>query len=268
MSIITISRGTFSGGQSLAECVAEKMGYRCIARRVLRQAAREYGVDEEKMYKSLIGKPGLLDRLTLERVHYTTYIQAALCKEVQSDNVVYHGHAGHLLLKGVPHVLKIRVIASMEQRIRAAMESQGIAREQAMDHIARVDAVRAKWTKYLYGVDWTDPQLYDLVVNLDQMSVSNACEVVRAAANLDEFRTTPESQRMMDDLVIASGARAKIAAEKGIGDAEVEVEAHGGVATVGGTVGSLDEADRIKQIAREMPGVVEVISRIRVRTHW
>ena len=187
---------------------------------------------------------------------------------MQSDNVVYHGHAGHLLLKGVPHVLKIRVIASMEQRIKAAMESQGLAREQAMDHIARVDAVRAKWTKYLYGADWTDPQLYDLVVNLDQMSVANACEVVRAAANLEEFRTTPESQRMMDDLVIASAARAKIAAEKGIGDAEVEVEAHGGVATVGGTVGSLDEADRIKQIARETPGVVEVISRIRVRTHW
>ena len=32
MAIITVSRGTFSGGQSLAECVAEKLGYRCLPR--------------------------------------------------------------------------------------------------------------------------------------------------------------------------------------------------------------------------------------------
>ena len=47
MAIITISRGTFSGGQSLAEYVAGKLGYRCLAREVLIEAARQYGVDEE-----------------------------------------------------------------------------------------------------------------------------------------------------------------------------------------------------------------------------
>lgn len=268
MSIITVSRGTFSGGRSLAECVAEKLGYRCVARGVLRQAAKEYGVDEEKMYKSLIGKPGLLDRLTLERVHYTTYIQAALCREVQGDNVVYHGHAGHLLLKGLPHVVKVRVIASMEQRIGAAMERQGLAREQAMHHIERVDAVRAKWTRYLYGVDWTDPSLYDLVINLDHVSVSSACELLSTAARLEEFKTTPESQGMMDDLVLASAVRAQVAAEGHIGDAEVEIEAHGSVITVAGTVGSTHEADRIREIARGAQGAAEVISRLRVRGYW
>jgi cytidylate kinase len=263
MSIITISRGTFSGGQSLAECTAQKLGYRCVAREVLTQAAREYGADEEKMYKSLVEKPGLLDRLTLERVHYTTYIQAALCREVQGDDVVYHGHAGHLLLKGIPHVVKVRVIANMEQRIKAAMESQGLAREQAMDYIEKVDAGRAKWSRYLYGVDWTDPSLYDLVINLDHVSVSNACEVLSAAAGLEEFKTTPESQGMMDDLVLAAAVRAQVAADGHIGDAEVEIEATGGVVTAGGTVGS-----RIKEIARGTPGVTEVIPRLRVRTFW
>ena len=99
-------------------------------------------------------------------------------------------------------------------------------------------------------------------------TVSSACEVVRSGAVLEEFTTTPESQRIMDDLVIASEARAKVAAEKNIGDAEVDVEVHGGVATITGTVASVEEADGIKLIARHTPGVVEVISRLRVRVHW
>jgi cytidylate kinase len=268
MSILTVSRGTFSGGRSLAECAAEKLGYRCVAREVLTKAAKQYGVDEEKIYKSLVEKPGFLERRTLERIHYTAYIQAALCSEVQSDNVVYHGHAGHLLLKGVPHVLRVRVIASMEQRIKAAMDRQGLGREEAVEHIERVDEGRAKWVKYLYGVDWSNPSLYDLVINLDHVSIDSACDLVCASVNLREFKTTPDSQRIMDDLVVSTEARARIARDGSIGDAEVELEAHAGVVSVGGTVGSLEEADKIKQIVRSTVGVKEVASKIRVRTHW
>ncbi len=268
MSIVTVSRGTFSGGRNLAECVAEKLGYRCVAREVLTKAARQYGVDEEKIYKSLIEKPGFLERRTLERIHYTAYIQAALCSEVQGDNVVYHGHAGHLLLKGIPHVLRVRVIANMEQRIKAAMERQGLGREEAIEHIEHVDAGRAKWVKYLYGVDWSNPSLYDLVINLDHVSIASACDIVYASVALGEFETTPESQRMMDDLVISTEARARIARDGSIGDAEVELEAHAGVVSIAGTAGSMEEADKIKQIVRSTPGVTGVASKIRVRTHW
>jgi len=35
MSVITISRGTFSGGRWLAECVAGHLGYRCVNRDVI-----------------------------------------------------------------------------------------------------------------------------------------------------------------------------------------------------------------------------------------
>jgi len=268
MSIVTISRGTFSGGQSLAGCVAEQLGYRCVAREVLTKAAKQYGVDEERIYKSLIEKPGFLERRTLERIHYTAYIQAALCSEVQGDNVLYHGHAGHLLLKGVPHVLRVRVIANMEQRIKAAMERQGLGREEAIEHIEHVDEGRAKWVKYLYGVDWTDPSLYDLVINLDHVSIASACDLIYASVSLGEFTTTPDSQKIMDDLVISTEARARIARDGSIGDAELELEAHAGVVTIMGTIGSLEEADKVKEIVRSTRGVKEVASKIRVRTHW
>jgi cytidylate kinase len=64
MAIITISRGSFSGGQGLAECITEKLGYRCISREVLVEAAREYGVPLDKLSKALDEAPGLLERFT------------------------------------------------------------------------------------------------------------------------------------------------------------------------------------------------------------
>lgn len=59
MATITISRDTFSGGQSLAECVAERLGYRCLSRELLLEAARQYGVLEERLSEALTRRPEL-----------------------------------------------------------------------------------------------------------------------------------------------------------------------------------------------------------------
>ncbi len=44
MPIITISRGSFSGGKMLAESVAKVLGYRCIDRDQIIQKAATWGV--------------------------------------------------------------------------------------------------------------------------------------------------------------------------------------------------------------------------------
>ena len=46
MSIITISRGTASGGQALAERVAEKLGWPCLSNEVIIEAAKRYNVPD------------------------------------------------------------------------------------------------------------------------------------------------------------------------------------------------------------------------------
>ena len=266
MAIITVSRGTFSGGQSLAERVAEKLGYRCISEEVLLEAAKEYDVPEEKLFEALTKKPGMLERLTVERAHYITYIRAALCKEAKDDNLVYHGHAGHLLLKGVPHLLRVRVIANMEFRIKAAMDRHQLSREEAIEFIKRVDEERVRWTRFLYHVDWRDPSLYDVVINLDHVSLSGACDIVCRTVSLDEFKRTPKSPKIMDDLGLSTHLEAIIANTRSIsGREEVEIEADRGVVTIRGTVESLVDADRVRMIVRQVPGVKEINSKMRVR---
>ncbi len=268
MAIITISRGTFSGGQSLAECIANKLGYRCISREVLVDASKEYGIDEKKLYKALIEKPGILERLRLDRYFYIACIQAALLKEVKDNNVVYHGHAGHLLLREVPHVFRVRVIANQEQRIKAAMERHGFNRYESLEYIENVDKQRAKWTKFLYHIDWYDPSLYDVLMNLEHISISGACDIICDAANMEEFKTTTELLRTIDDLSLSADAKARVIAHENLRDVDINIKSRWGVLTIKGTVGLPEEEEMIKKIVQNTPGVRTVNSDIRVRADW
>ncbi len=264
MAIITVSRGTFSGGQILAECVAEKLGYRCISRKVLVDAAREFGVPLEKLSEALAEPPGFLHHLTAERAHYLAYIRAEICNEVKDDRVVYHGLAGHLLLKGLPNVLKVRVIADMEFRIKAAMERQNLSREKAIESIQHIDEKRVKWTRFLYHADWSDPSLHDIIINLEHLGINDACDIVCQIASLDKFKVTPESQKVMDDMLLSTKVRAELAGNEGISDTGIEIEADDGVITIEGTADSMMDADKIKELVRKMPGVKEINSHMRV----
>jgi cytidylate kinase len=268
MAIITVSRGTFSGGQQLAERVAEKLGYHCISREeVVAEAARQYGVKEKKLYEVLMKKPGVLERVvgnTTERFRYLACVRAALCKEAHADNIVYHGNAGHMLLNGVNHLIRVRVIAGMEFRTAAVMERFHLSREQALELIHKTDEERSIWTMFLYHVDWKAPSLYDLTINLNHIDFNGACDIVCHMAGMKKYQTTPETQKAMDDLVLSSNVKAKIALHKEISDGNISIEADGSTITIFGTVGSIFDADRVRMIAREVSGVEEINSKMHI----
>ena len=158
-------------------------------------------------------------------------------------------------------MLKVRVVADMEFRTKAAMERNGLGREEAVKYIRRVDDERARWTQFLYHVDWRDPSLYDLVINLDHMGMDSACELVCKATGLAEFKATPEWDRLRNDLGLASALRAKIAVDKTTckSDRQVEITASDGVVTIGGKVDSISDADSMERVIRGEPRVKSVI---------
>jgi hypothetical protein len=183
--------------------------------------------------------------------------------------VVYHGLAGHFLLKGVPHVLRVRVIADMEFRIKAAMNRGHLSRGDAIQFIKSIDDKRTRWTKFLYHVDWKDPALYDLVINLDQIGLPGACDIVCDTVSLDEFKTTSEWQKTMGDLTLSTEVRAVIAANvssKNIADAQIDIKADKGFVTILGIVDSSRDADKIEKIVRSIPGVEDIDSKVQVHT--
>jgi len=218
MAIITISRGCFSHGKEIAERVAARLDYECVSEEILFEASQFFNVPEMKLLKSIHDAPTLLERITHEREKYLSYIQAALLEHVKTDNVVYHGHAGHLLLPRISHVLRVRVIAEMEQRIAFLQEKQDLSRDEAIVFINKEDKERAHWTRYIYKVEMEDPRLYDIVTHIERLNVQDACEIICCAAQSDRYKANLESKRAMNDLALSSHVKATI---QGICEAEV-----------------------------------------------
>lgn len=266
MAVIAISRPIFCGGQSLAERVAQRLGYTCLTQEVFAEAAKLYDISEERLRKVVSEPPGILQLLHSERRRYLACLRATLLGMVKDGNVVYHGDADRLLLDGVPQVLRVRIAADMESRIRALIEQRNLSRTEATQVIMNADEKQAKWTRFYCRVDWRDSSLYDVVVDLGQNELSEVCDLICNAANTERYKTTPELRKLMNDLALSSALEAMIASTKGIwGCKDVTVQADGGVVTLEGAVDSLMDKDSVTMLVSRTPGVTQLDCRIRVR---
>lgn len=255
MSVITISRGSFSGGKTLAECLAAKLGYRCVDREVIVERAAANGVSQEELLDALEKPPTFLERLQHKKYLYLALIQAALCEEVRTGQAVYHGNAGHLLLRGGPHILRVRIIAPLEFRVKMAQDRLKLSRAEVLAYIERMDQNRRKWTQYLYGVDWGDPANYDVVLNLEAIDICEACDTVATLARQRCFDFSPCCQAAMDDLALSSRIRAELALDSATSHLEVTVEAKDGAVTVHGSVSTMSDIDDVRRVAEALAGV-------------
>jgi cytidylate kinase len=202
MAIITISRGSYSRGKEVAEKLAQELGYECLSREVLLEASKEFNIPEIKLVRAIKDAPSILERFTQGRERYVAYVRAALLKHVQKDNVVYHGLAGNYLLQGIPHVLKVRIIADLEDRVAEEMKREGISAAKARELIQKDDEERRQWGLHLYGADPWDPMLYDLVIHLNNITVDDAVGIISHAAQLPGLQTTPQAQALIDNLAL------------------------------------------------------------------
>jgi cytidylate kinase len=263
MSIIAISRGTFSGGEALAKRVAERLGYQCLSREAnLEAAAKEYGVPAADLVVAMEKRPSFWHRMVGERTTHLAFVRAALCEQARADNLVYHGLAGHLLLPGISHVIRVRVIADLDYRVKVAREQQELGPAEALAYIEKVDKERRQWVRFLFGVEWDDPQLYDLVLNLSRMSLGTACETVARLTEFEGFRPTKESLGAMENLTLASRVSATLAMDPRTRDVQLEVVADGGIVTITGQTRAPAADEAIEAVVRKVDGVTEVRSKV------
>jgi cytidylate kinase len=263
VSIIAISRGTFTGGEALAKRVAERLGYQCLSRETnLEAAAKEYGVPAAALVAAMEKRPAFWHRVLGERTAYLACVRATLCEQARADNLVYHGLVGHLLLPGIAHVLRVRVIADLDYRIKAAREQQELGSAEALAYIAKVDKERRQWVRFLFDVEWDDPNLYDLVLNLSRVSLGTACETVARLTECEEFQATAASRRAMENLALASRVSATLAVDPRTSGVGLNVVAEDGVLTITGETRAPDIDEAIDLVARQVDGVTEVRSKV------
>lgn len=204
MAIITISRGTYSKGKEIAEKLAEKLDYRCLSREIILEASEFFNIPEIKLVRALHDSPSILNRFTHGQKRYIAFLRCAILRHLKEDNVVYHGLAGHFFCQGVPHVMKVRIIANLETRIQEEMKREHIAESEARRILVKDDHERQKWAMSLYGIETWDPSLYDIVLRVDTMQVDDIVDTLAHSIVKPCFSTTENNKRILNDLYLAA----------------------------------------------------------------
>lgn len=210
MAIITISRESYSWGNTIARRVAEKLGYKTMNREALIEASKIFNIPEIKLSKAIHDAPSVLERFTFGKERYISYIKTALLKHLEADNIVYHGLAGHYFIQGISHALKVRIIADFEDRVKNEMDTEGFSRDEAVQRLKKDDMERMKWGQALYGTDTHDPSLYDLVIHIKTLTVDNAVDLICDTASLPQFKATEQSRKKLEDLIIAAKVKSEL----------------------------------------------------------
>jgi len=223
MSIITISRGSFSKGKEVAEILAKKLNYECISRDILIEASEHFNIPEIKLVRAIHDSPSILDRFTYGKERYVTFIREALLEHAEKDNIVYHGLAGHFFLKGIPHVLKIRITADLEDRIRNEAEKEKISLDEARKILVKDDEERRKWALSLYGIDPWDSRIYDLTIHIGRLSIDDAVHLILETVRMPCFQKTDASQKILQDYLLEARVKAILSKENVVAKAGVVI---------------------------------------------
>jgi len=210
MGVITISRGSYSMGKEIAEKLAKKLEYDCISREILLQASEQFNVKEAKLIRALHDAPSFFDRFKYGKEKFSAFIHEVFLGHIRKDNVIYHGLAGHYFARGIPNVLKVRIKAKIEDRIKEEMKRGNSSEEEARYLLIKDDEERRKWGISLYGIDTQDPKLYDVVLKIDNLKVNDAVEILFDIAKRPCFQTTPESRMISKDRFLAAKAYSAI----------------------------------------------------------
>ena len=248
MAIITLSTVTFSGGTELASRISEKLGYKLVTRENIIEKTGHYGMSRNRLERARRRAVGILGRMDLEWNHYLVYVRAALSKEIEQGSLVYLGDDGRASLRDFPNVINVRVVADMEYRMDSLIKrtDYGINQRKAKRLIEKCDDKRDRWERTFYEEDKQDHSQFDLVIKPGLMSITDACELIRATVEQPQFQTTPKSLDTIERLTVAAELRARIAMDPDVVDDDVEIEVRDRLIVITGSVASNQDLEAIR----------------------
>ena len=259
MSVVAISETFGSQGNEIGWELARSLGYEFADREIIAKAAERYGESVMDLQHASEEKPTLWERFSDSTRHYVSCIEATILEMAARDEAVLVGHGAAIILREIPHVLRVRVGASESARTARAQHQQGLAgADAALKLVREVDGERAARIRFLYHVDVDDPLLYDLVIDTDRVSVVDGVRIIRTALEGEFARPSLQSLARARDASLVAQTRACLLVDPTTRGLRPAVTAAAGRVTVAGMVDSHELRERVLAMARAIPGVVGV----------
>jgi cytidylate kinase len=273
MKWITFSRKMGTNGSQIASRVAQELGYRLYDTEAINETARDMGILDS--VRAVDEKaPTLFQRLFSQRpTVYYDRLHSVIYELAKRGDAVFLGRGSHILLKAFGCALHVRVTASPETRVRTLM-ARGFNREAALNAMKRTDDERGGFIRAAFGVDWGSPDLYDLVLNMDKLSVELAAgTVIHVARSSEITEASADAVRSLEMLGLSSRVDAALteagiisgrAQPGGLSHAVAASVVEPGVVRLSGQVETDERRAEAERVLRSVVGVQSVDNDIRI----
>ena len=265
MPVIALTQGMGSLAQDVAEQLADELKLATLQHEGGERVASRMQVSKSLVNRLREGKAGTLERLKADRGSLAVYTAEEVLDSAARGNVVLRGWGATQLLRGVPHVVCVRIARPMAQRVQWLMTHLDIDEpEVAEAEIRRSDHAHAARMNELFGVTWLDPLLFDMVLNTDRLSVDACVQQIRTLVARPEFAVTPQSQALLEGLALQARVRSALRADDAARHVDITIDASAGQLTLRGVVLNAAELDAAAAVAARVPGVLGVDNQLRV----
>lgn len=195
--VITIARQYGSGGRTVGEMLAERLGIHYYDRELMKLASDESGINEalfvnvdEKVkntrlfhiaksaYNGELIPPESDDFTSTDNLFN---YQAKIIRELaEEESCVIIGRCADYVLKEYDNVLSVFVHAPMDFCIEQAAKKHSMSPKELERFILKTDKHRAEYYKYHTGREWTDARNYDLCLDSSKLGFDRCVEEIIA----------------------------------------------------------------------------------------
>ncbi len=265
MPLIAMTREMGSLGKDVATGVAERANRRVVYHEIIEPIANKMRLRKSHVERFLDGKSGIWERLTTDKTSLSIFTADETFRFLRDDSTaVIRGWGAVHLLKNIPHVIRIRVCAPLETRIERMMQRLATdKRETVENEIQLSEEAHTAITKRHFGVNWRDPENYDLVLSTERLSVDECVEEAECMMRRKRFQETAESIRLVDNLALEWSVRAALRRDARTTGTSVAIKADAGRLTLAGMVDTQGEANAAAEIAAAVEGVKDLDNQLK-----
>jgi len=191
---ITISRQAGSGGHTVAEKLRELLQAqepqdgcpwtvfdRNIVTKVLEEHQLPASVAKFMTEDRISEMADTMDELFgLHPPSWTLVRQTAetILHLAQLGNVILIGRGANIITSKLEYVLHVRLVGSLEQRVKRMQDSEHVNSKRALEIVQREDLGRRRYVQKYFNKDINDPLLYHLMINTDLVSCEEAARLI------------------------------------------------------------------------------------------
>lgn len=179
MAIITISRKIASFGDETAIELAKLLNYNFVDRKSLEKDLLAKGISEVQLKKYDERKPSFWASLSRERDSYFDYLREAVYEHASSGNSIFIGRGGFAILRHVPGLYSVRLVAADDIRISRLMKEFNYSEKDARALMEESDNNRDGFHKNFFNTVNEDSSEYNLVINTGHITPLQAAEIIK-----------------------------------------------------------------------------------------